>query len=636
MGPTLEETRRDLRYMPTQYLTQVAQSPNDRVIGDIPLKTLAGLELSRRAQMQNELAAMNAPNPQMPTVLDSTVQTLSPQPQQPMPQQGMMPPQQPQQPMPQQGMPPAPPPQQAAPQPQQPPAPPPQPQQQQRQPPQAKPNPIMGLPAMQTPKKMAGGGIIAFAGPEGSEVPKTEEATSALGDMLRSFLRGPEKDGRNAREIENQAAQINPNTWFNLATAMTPSERAARTEKAAGLRKEAESIRGTSVPPAVKDDAKKDEGKPEIIRAPDRASGLANLARMGGGIGGGGGFGGPSREESALRTQLLEGLNKQGPAQTEYIANARRMANELETARSPALSEEQRDALEDKQYSKYQARSKPHFDMMQKLLDEERAANNAGKDSEIYQMLGKMGGALMSSRGAFGPALGRAVGEGIDYSDKMDAARATAERLRRSAQMDLLKARMADEKNDQKSAQEYINEHDRKIQAAFKIQQESKIGAMNIRGKSADLEAGDERSRERVLNQLAISDANNAARAAIAGANQQNAALRMQLGLAGLQQKREVSPMEKMKIKSAINEMFSDPFKDSDAIGYIQAVKGNRGANLLAKIKSGELKPKDAMLDPVMAEARQIAYSDFLSGTSKGGGGSGVQSFDSFVANLPK
>jgi len=82
--------------------------------------------------------------------------------------------------------------------------------------------------------------------------------------------------------------------------------------------------------------------------------------------------------------------------------------------------------------------------------------------------------------------------------------------------------------------------------------------------------------------------------------------------------------------------MFSNPFNDSDAIGYIQAVKGNRGANLLAKIKSGELKPKDAMLDPVMAEARQIAYSDFLSGTSKGGGGSGVPSYESYVASLPK
>jgi hypothetical protein len=461
---------------------------------------------------------------------------------------------------------------------------------------------------MQGPKKMAGGGIIAFA--EGDSVPPADQT------------------------------KIDEEEYRRLGMASMPNPRAKSAEKQAAMREAMGpgKVFGTkdtgSVPPAAKEDAKKPDENLKIQNVPDPDNGIAALMRMAGGMGGGGG--GPSREESALRKQLLEGLKKQGPAQTEYIENARRVANELETARAPSLSDAERDALEEKQYGKYQARSKPHFDMMQKLIDEERAANNAGKESEVYKMLGKMGGALMSSRGAFGPALGRAVGEGIDYSDKADAARAAAERLRRSAQMDLLKARMADEKNDQKSAQDYLNERDRKLEAAFKINQDLKLGAMGLRGKMADLEAGDERSRERVLNQLAISDAKNEARAAVAGANQQNAMLRMQLGLMGLQQKREVAPLEKMKIKTAINEMFSNPFNDPDAIGYIQAVKGNRGVNLLAKIKSGELSPKDAMLDPVMAEARQIAYGDFLSGTSKSGGGSGVQSYDSYIANLPK
>jgi hypothetical protein len=492
---------------------------------------------------------------------------------------------------------------------------------------------------MQAPRKMAGGGIIAFNGEKDSEVPPAEEATSALGDMLRSFLRGPEKDGKNAREIEWEAAKANPNTWFNLATAMTPSQRKAASEKAAGLRKEAEEIRGTSIPPAVKDDAKKGEGKTEIIRAPDRASGIADLARMGGGIGGGGGFGGPSREESALRTQLLEGLNKQGPAQTEYIANARRMANELETARSPALSEEQRDALEDKQYSKYQARSKPHFDMMQKLLDEERAANNAGKDSEIYQMLGKMGGALMSSRGAFGPALGRAVGEGIDYSDKMDAARATAERLRRSAQMDLLKARMADEKNDQKSAQEYINEHDRKIQAAFKIQQESKIGAMNIRGKMADLEAGDERSRERTLSKLTeldqkreISDIKNAAANQIAmakyGAQLENSRLKGRPTIA-----------EHYKMQEQADALFANPFQGR-AAAYL-ALVGDEGKNAIRKVEMMGMKPQEALKDVKIASAvekAKAAYiNDVLRSTNRvNASSSSVRDGNELFASLPK
>jgi hypothetical protein len=222
------------------------------------------------------------------------------------------------------------------------------------------------------------------------------------------------------------------------------------------------------------------------------------------------------------------------------------------------------------------------------------------------------------------------VGEGIDYSDKVDAARAAAERLRRSAQMDLLKARMSDEKNDQKSAQEYINEHDRKIQAAFKIDQDLKISALNVRKNVADLEAGDERSRERTLAQLSALDQ----RREISAANQQNAALRMQMGLMGLQQKREVAPLEKLKIKAAINEMFSNPFKDSDAIQYISALPGKQGVNLLAKIKSGELSPKDAMESPLIMQAKQAAYNDFLSGTSKSGGSSGVERASDFASRI--
>jgi len=618
MGPTLEETRRDLRYMPTQYLTQVAQSPNDRVIGDIPLKTLAGLELSRRAQMQNELAAMNAPNPQMPTVLDSTVQSLSPQPQQPMPQQGMMPPQQPM-------------PQQAAPQPQ-----PQQPQpQQQQQPPQAKPNPIMGLPAMQGPKKMAGGGIIAFAGPEGSEVPKDEEATSPIGDMLRDLLRGPEKNGRNAREIEWEAAKTNPNTWFNLTTAMTPSQRKAASEKAAALRKEAEGIRG--VPEAVKDDAKKPDSNLPIQKVPDPDNGIAAIMQMFGG--GGGGGSGISREESALRRKLLEGLDKQGPAQTEYIANAKRVANELETARAPSLSEAQRDALERKKYGEYQERSKPHFDMMQKLIDEEKAANNAGKDSEFYQMLGKMGGTLMSSRGAFGPALGRAVGEGIDYSDKMDAARAAAERLRRSAQMDLLKARMADEKNDQKSAQEYINEHDRKLESAFKINQDLKLGAMGLRGKMADLEAGDERSRERTLAQLSALDQRRELSNARSGFARDLALAKYGAQLDAARLKGLPSIAEHYKMQEQADALFANPFQGKAAT-YLSAI-GPEGVNAIRKAEMMGMKPQEALKDSAIAsaveKARAAYINDVLRNTNRvNASSSSVRDGNELFASIPK
>jgi hypothetical protein len=619
MGPTLEETRRDLRYMPTQYLTQVAQSPADRVIGDIPLKTLAGLELSRRAQMQTELAAMNAANPQMPTVLGATIQSLSPQPQQPMPQQGMMPPQQPQQPMPQQGMP--------QPQPQQPQQPQQQqPQQPQQQPPQAKQPPIMGLPAMQAPKKMAGGGIIAFAGGD-SVPPAEEEATSPLGDMLRSFLRGPEKDGKNAREIEWEAAKANPNTWFNLTTAMTPSQRAAASEKAAGLRREAESIRGTSVPPAVNEDAKKKEGKPEIINAPDPTSGIAAIMQaMGGGRGGGGG---PSREDSALRKQLLADIDKVGPAQTEYTQNASRLANQLENFKSSSLSGPERDAFIKKEFEQNQAYSKPHFDMMQKLIDEERASNQAGKENEIYKVLGKMGSTLMSSRGAFGPALGRAVGEGIDYNDKLDAARAAADRLRRQSQMDLLKARMLDEKGDRQSALAALADSERNRQAADKLQIDTQVAAMNIRGKSAELEAGDQRGRERVLNALAVSDANNAARAAIAGANQQNAMLKMQMGLMGLQDKNRPTTTERIALDKRAEEVFSNP--NNPAINKFIALTPG-GKNILNAIQMGTKKPNDPQYLEALQSAQEL-YKKYLSQGTRTGG-SGVQSGADYLSSI--
>lgn len=453
---------------------------------------------------------------------------------------------------------------------------------------------------MQGPKKMAGGGIIAFA--EGSKEPIPSQYAGWENLVLGSDKEQPE------------------NKDFNPLVDPRAYPRPPKEEK--------------KVPPAVKADAKKPDEKPPIKNVADPTSGLAALMQgMGGGRGGGGG--GLSKEDNELRQRILKG-EPMGPAQTAYMQDVNRLAPQLESSRPPVLSDAEASAIEDRQFGKYQTRSKPHFDMMQKLIDEERAANNAGKESEVYKTLGKMGGALMSSRGAFGPALGHAVGEGIDYNDKMDAARAAAERLRRQAQMDLVKARMADEKDDQKSAQAYVAEHDRKIRDAYKIEQEGKIAAMTMRGKAAEFEAGDERGRERAITALALSDAKRAVDLARTAGAQENNMLRMQMGLMGLQQKREVAPLEKMKIKAAINEMFSNPFNDPDAISYIQAVKGNRGANLLAKIKSGELSPKDAMLDPVMAEARQIAYSDFLSGTSKGGGGSGVQSYDSYVANLPK
>ena len=624
MGPTLEDTRRDLRYMPTPYLTQIAQSPADRVIGDIPLKTLAGLELSRRAQMQTEMTAMNAPNPQMPTVLNSTIQSLNPQPQQPqqpMPQQGMMPPQQPM-------------PQQAAPQPQ--PQQPPQPQQQQ-QPPQAKQPPIMGLPAMQGPKKMAGGGIIAFNGEKDSEVPKAEEATSSIGDFFRRLVEPPEfLKGRieRAKDIGYAESQV-PYPW----EAVTPSERARRKEETARVLAGGKRPPETPVSNAVKDDAKKDDDKPKIQNVPDPTSGIAALMQsMGGGRGGGGGGGGDGGLSAAAK-KLADFSERETPEQQAYRASALKRAQEFENYKSPAMSEAQREALEEKQYGKYQARSKPHFDMMQKLIDEEKAANNAGKESEFYQMLGKMGGALMSSRGAFGPALGRAVGEGIDYSDKMDAARAAAERLRRQAQMDLVKARMADEKGDQKSAQDYINEYDRNTRDAARLELDARKASTEMLKDVAGSDTKRQIEGARLGNALEIAGIKNQHALERSGFARDLALAKLGAQFDAAKLKGLPSIAEYYKMQEQADALFANPFQGK-AAAYLSKI-GPDGENAIRKAEMMGMKPQEALKDAAIVSAvekAKAAYiNDVLRSTNRvNASSSSVRDGNELFASLPK
>ena len=87
IGQSLEQTRKDLRLMPTQALMQYKQNPSKQAVDGMPMDMLAGLELSRRAQLQQEQMAKMAPNPQqMPTVVDQAAMGLAGMAQQPAPQ----------------------------------------------------------------------------------------------------------------------------------------------------------------------------------------------------------------------------------------------------------------------------------------------------------------------------------------------------------------------------------------------------------------------------------------------------------------------------------------------------------------------------------------------------------------------
>jgi hypothetical protein len=492
---------------------------------------------------------------------------------------------------------------------------------------------------MQGPKKMAGGGIIAFA--EGDSVPPAEEATSTVGDALRKAMQwfqtvgDPSKNPREiqAREIE-RASRIKPGPF----EAVTPSERTRRENESAQI---LQTVRDKQARPAqseaVKADAKKDEGKLEIIRAPDRSSGLADLARMAGGIGGGGGFSGRGSggsELSAAAKRLADFSERETPEQQAYRASALKRAQEFENYRSPAMSEAQREALEEKQYTKYQARSKPHFDMMQRLIDEEKAANNAGKESEFYQMLGKMGGALMSSRGAFGPALGRAVGEGIDYADKADAARAAAERLRRQAQMDLLKARMADEKGDQKSAQDYINEHDRNMRDAARLELDAKKASTEMLKDVAGSDTKRQIEGAKLGNALEIAGMRNQHALEKAGLTSQMGLMNLALRMKGMEDKNLPTVSDKAKVDERADQIFMDPLRNSEAIKYIASLKKLGGENLLNAIKMGTMKPTDPKFLAVVAAAKDAYKDDYFRGTRTSGGGSGVTMGTDYLSSI--
>jgi hypothetical protein len=474
---------------------------------------------------------------------------------------------------------------------------------------------------MQGPKKMAGGGIIAFNGEKDSEVPKDEEkATSSIGDFFRRLVEPPQflKDRiERAKDISYAESQV-PAPW----EAVTPSERTRRKEETgrvlAGGKRPDES---GSISPAVKADAKKPDGNLPIQNVPDPNSGIAALMKaagsMGGGRGGGGGGGGGG-ELAKIAKQLADSSETETPEQQAYRTSALKRAQEFENYRSPAMSEAQREAFIDEKFRKNQEYSKPHFDMMQKLIDEEKAANNAGKESEFYQMLGKMGGALMSSRGAFGPALGRAVSEGIDYSDKMDAARAAAERLRRQAQMDLLKARMLDEKGDRQGALTELANHDRALKDAAKFDLDAKKASTEMLKDVAGSDTKRQMQQQRLASDFQIAGVRSDAAAQSAALRNQMGLMNLALRMQGMQDKNLPTQSENIQAEKLAREIFSDP-SDPTVSKFIALTPG--GKNILDSIKMGTMKPDSLQYKQALVKAKELFKQSLSQGTRTGGSG---------------
>jgi hypothetical protein len=655
IGQSLEQMRKDLRLMPTQALMEYKKNPSKQAIDGMPLDMLAGLELSRRAQLQQEQMAKMAPNPQqMPTVVDQAAMGLAGMAQQPTPQmpgvpaqfQSSAPPPPPQ--AAPQGAPQAAPPQQMAQAPQ-PPAQPMQPTQQQPQKlaaggiaslgdmqmqrNQQPPSPLDTSGAGQ-PLMLARGGIVAFQNnpnqPVSADMPsEEEEPTSTAGNFfrgIRDFVKRQQAESqatqqriREANQLKREINQTKP----GLFEALTPTQRAEREKEVKVLQGYRDMGKTTPTPTAAPaPDAFKGVDPTDIMiekggrGQPDFAALLRQAAGSGGG-------GGSNLNLADLRREIAE-AKKPTEQEIAYQNLVQEQMNAIRNRQSPEVSEAERKRIIDEQFRQNQAMSKPYYDQMKAMLDEERAATKAryaDKDADAMIRAGLRG---LSSRKPGMTGFFEGVGEGLDYHDKVSELEANANKANRQANMDLMKSRMSDEKGDREAAQRYFDSYQKNKRDAETYELQRSNILINVQKGLVDVEG--KRERAGTAMQLGVERL---------GSQMENNSLRNQLGLAQLaarMQGQGPKPMtinERIAVEKRADELFSNPRSDAFQ-KYVGAIPN--GQQLLADLKNGRLKPDDPKFQAIVNLAKKRYTQEFLGGTNRSS--SSVTPYDQATAEL--
>ena len=646
IGQSLEQTRKDLRLMPTQALMQYKQNPSKQAVDGMPMDMLAGLELSRRAQLQQEQVAKNAPNPQqMPTVVDQAAMGLAGMAQQPTPQMpgapaqfqssAPPPPAAPPQAAPQGA--PAAPPQQMA---QAPTGPqmPTQPTQQQPQ--KLAVGGLASLGDMQTqrdqqppspldmsgagqPLMLARGGIVAFKDnpdqPVSADMPADEESTSTVGNFFRGIgdfvkrqqaeSRATQQRTREANELKREINQAKPGLFEQL----TPTQRAEREKEVKLL----ESYRDEGNKPKVQ------AAPPTPPAGPVQPSDLtvqsgggrpdfdAILKKMGGG---GGNF------DMSKMQAVIDRYMKPTEQETAYQTLVQEQMKAIRDRESPEVPEAERTRIIDEQFAKNQATSKPYYDQMKAMIDEERAATKAryaDKDADAMIRAGLRG---LSSRKPGMTGLFEGVTEGMDYHDKVSELEAAANQASRRADMDLIKARMSDEKGDREAAQRYFDsfQKNKRDAEAYELQRSNIL--MNAKKGVVDVEG--KRERAGVGIQMALERA---------GMQSDNNSLRQQLDLAKLMAGNQPKPLtinEKLSLEKRVGEVFGNP-ASPEFQKYVGAAPN--GKQLLVDLKNGRVKPDNPQFQTIVENAKRRYAQDLMGGTRSS---SGAMSYDDAATDL--
>lgn len=646
IGQSLEQIRKDLRLMPTPALVQYKQNPSKQAIEGIPMDMLAGLELSRRAELQQAQMARMAPSAQMPTVVDQQAMGLMGMAQQPAVNPAM-PGQAPQFAAQQ-----APAPQQATQQPMQAPE---QPQgaQMPMQPTQQQPKKMAvgGIvtlgdqmdandqstnyptpyPPGQPVMMMAGGGIVAFRDnkdqPVDANMPASDDRSQFrkdIGSFIDSLSETPEQ--AQWRKFVDERRRAGAPIQYLLS----PAEEYQRNKAVSSfLNDNPEAFKDPAARASFMKDPqgfitsyKKPEPATTTTTAPTTTTtgpvtpNDIQITQTGGG----------GLDINKLMSQFRANTGGSGgvtklklPPRSEEeqaaIDEANKVLADVKALQSPEIPEAERARMIEEQFKKNQEASKPYYDRATQMLAEERESNRARREDAASNARLRLGLGLLGSRApTFGEGLKEAGLPALDAFERSEELLAQADKANRQAEMDLMRAKLADEKGDRKSAQEYFDSYQRNKREAYAAQ----VSSMNLRVQAAKVPADIANREERLGAQVALANERIASQAQIAG-------LRNQLGLMNLaarlqgQAPKPLTVSEKLSLDKRAREIFDNP-GSPEFVQYVGKYYKGGAQQLAADLKGGRIKPDDAGFRSIINQGRRDFINGMVQGTQRSQG----------------
>jgi hypothetical protein len=474
------------------------------------------------------------------------------------------------------------------------------------------------------PLMMARGGIVAFKNnpdqPVDANMPSDEEPTSTVGNFFRGigdFVKRQQVESQAAQQRNREANQLKRDineAKPGLFEALTPTQRAEREEEVKLLQgyRDMGKPEAQAAPPAPA----ADPVKPSDLTV-QRGGGQPDFAALLRQVSGGGGGG---NVDMSKMQAMIDRYMKPTEQETAYQTLVKDEMERVRNRQSPEVSEADRKRIINEQFAQNQATSKPYYDKMQQMIDEERAATKARYADKDADALIRGGLSALASRKPGMTGLFEGAAEGLDYHDKVSELEANANKANRQANMDLIKSRMSDEKGDREAAQRYFDSYQKNKREAetYEIQRSNILinaqkGLVDVEGKRERAGMGLQMGMDRL------------------GAQMENNSLRNQLGLMKLvagNQPKALTVNEKLALEKRVGEVFGNP-TSPEFQKYVGA-NYTGGPEQLAL----DLKNKRVTLDKLqpIIEGAKRRYAQDLRGDTRSS--SGATSYDQAASDL--